>query len=173
MFGLTEQEMNNYRDSVQFFAGELATNIIGSSKFLAPIYREGDYVVPDMDALEDFIDDIEDILKPMTINMAYEYAHLQCESELTESEIIKKLIDKYKEYLFTEMLDIGLAFTEDVINKVPVEIVLELPYLYVDVIDPERADEDDKDNMLEERLDAYTKYIKDTFVNFTDSEEEE
>ena len=164
MFGLTEQEMDLYRDLSQDFAvRELTPRIVGNSKFITPLIQQDGEIVPNRQYINQLVTDIETLITFVTSHMAYEYAHLQDDSEITEQEIIKHLHSKYEDYLITQFIKYSIAFTTDIASEIVGGIILELPYLYAEVIQDANFDEDE---FLEEKLQAYNDYLNE---NFTDS----
>jgi hypothetical protein len=171
MFGLTEFEMEMYRNNTQDFAvREVTPRIMSNSKCIAPILMQGDKLLPDMGFVNQLMTDLETIITLTATNMSYEYAHLQCESELSESQIISQLHEKYESYVFMQMIKYGIAFTTDVITEIVGEIVLELPYLYISVVEDDGFDED---IFLEERLEAYNEYLDSNFSEYEEEDEED
>lgn len=174
MFGLTEEEMNLYRDLAQDFAVmDVTPKIKKEAQFITPVVIQDNEHVPDLVFLRQLLTDLETIITLTTTNMAYEYAHLQCETELSENEIIQRLHNKYEDYLIKNFIKYGIAFTEDVITEIVGEIILELPYLYISVIQDESFDEDE---FLENKLAAYNDYLNENFSglydDFLEDEEE-
>lgn len=168
MFGLTEQEMDLYRDLAQDFAvTDVAPKMVNRSQFMTPVYLKEDKYVPDTFFLRQLLTDIETIVVLTASHMAYDYAHLQCESEMKENEIIKHLHKKFDDYITSQFIKYAIAFTEDVTTEIVGEIILELPYLYVSVI---QDDEFDEDEFLEEKLAAYNDYLNE---NFSDTDEDD
>lgn len=171
MFGLTEKEMNLYKDLAQDFAvRDVTPIIISKAKVMTPLVQKGDNSVPDMEYVKLILHDIETIITITAAHMAYDYAYLQAESDKKEEEIIKHLHEKYDNYLFTQFIRYGLAHTLDVISEIIGEIILELPYLYISVIEDENFDED---TFLEEKMDAYERYLEENFPDYEEEEEEE
>lgn len=170
MFGLTEEEMNIYRDLAQDFAVEdVAPKIKKRSQFITPLVQKGEEMVPDMGYLRRLLTDLETIITLTAVNIAHEYAHLQCETNLEEHEVIKHLHNKYEDYVFKQFVKYGIAPTSDIMSEIAGEIILELPFLYAEVIQDENFDED---AFLEERLAAYNDYLNENF-SYPDDEEEE
>lgn len=171
MFGLTEQEMDSYRSLAQDFAIQEATpRIVSNSKFMTPVLKQGDELMPDRNFLSQILTDLETIITLTATHMSYEYAHLQCDSDLTETQIIERLHANYEDYVLIQMIKYGLAFTTEVIAEIVGEIVLELPYLYVAVVEDEDFDEDE---FLEEKLAAYDAYLDKNFAHDEGEDEEE
>lgn len=167
MFGLTEEEMNFYRDITQDYAVEtVAPKVKKQSIFIVDFVQQGDNAVPDMLQLRQLLTDLETIITLTATNMAYEYAHLQCETDLSEEEIVEYLHKKYEDYVFRQCLKYGVCPTADCMDEIVLSTMLELPYLYAEAIDDEDFDEDE---FLEERLAAYTKYLDE---NVHDDEED-
>jgi hypothetical protein len=168
MFGLTDYEMEMYRNNAQDFAvREVTPRIVSNSKFMTPVLIQEDRMIPDRGYVNQIVTDIETIITLTATNMSYEYAHLQCESELEESQIIAQLHEKFEGYVIMQLIKYGLAFTTDVVTEIVSEIVLELPYLYIAVVEDEDFDDE---LFLEERLEAYNDYLD---SNFADEEEDE
>lgn len=171
MFGLTEQEMNLYRDLAQDFAiVNVAPKIKKRSQFITPLTPKGSEMVPDMNYLRMVLTDLETIITLTATNMAYEYAHLQCETDLSEHEVIKHLHNKYEDYVFIQFVKYGIAPTSDIMSEIAGEIILELPYLYAEAIEDEDFDDD---KFLEERLQAYNDYLDENFSYPDDDDEDE
>lgn len=171
MFGLTEQEMDLYRDLAQDFAvRDVTPQIISSSKFITPGTLQGEELVPNTLFVRQLVTDVETIITLTASHMAYDYAHLQCDSTMREPEIIKHLHQKYEDYLYMQLIKYAIAFTADAVAEIVGEIILELPYLYVAVIQDEEFDEDD---FLEEKLQAYNEYLNDNFSEEDDDEEDD
>lgn len=171
MFGLSEQEMDLYRDLAQDFAvTDVAPQVVGNAQFMTSMVKIGNEVVPNRAAVNQMATDIETIITMTAVNMAYEYAHLECESELTEEEIIKHLNDKYDTYVVQQFLKYGLVFSADVILEIVGQTILELPYLYASAI---QAETFDSDEFLEEKLAAYNDYLTENFSDGFDDDEED
>ncbi|QIW88655.1 hypothetical protein P59_057 [Bacillus phage P59] len=171
MFGLTEFEMEMYRNNTQDFAvREVTPRIVSNAKIMTPVLMQGDKMVPDRGYVNQLVTDLETIITLTATNMSYEYAYLQCESELSESEIIAHLHEKYESYVLMQMVKYGVAFTTDFLTEVVSEIVLELPYLYISVVEDEDFDDE---LFLEERLEAYNEYLDSNFAEDEDEEDEE
>lgn len=168
MFGLTEQEMDNFRGLAQDFAvTNVAQEVIKSAQFIIPVTHEDDKTIPNTMYLSHLLTDLEFIITLTAMNMSYEYAHLQCETNLNEEEIINYLHNKFEDFLFRQFIKYGLAPTSDVMSEVVGEIILELPYLYAEAIEDEDFDED---AFLEEKLKAYNKYLDENF-SYPDDED--
>jgi hypothetical protein len=168
MFGLSEQEMDLYRDLTQDFAvRDVAPQIVSKSHFMTPLIKQGEELVPSRAFINQLVTDIETIITITASHMAYDYAHLQTELEMSEEDIIKHLHKKYESYVIQQFIKYGITFTEDTVLEIVGYIILELPYLYVSVIEDEEFDEDE---FLEEKLAAYNDYLNE---NFSDEEEEE
>lgn len=168
MFGLTEQEMDNFRGLAQDFAvTNVAQEVIKSAQFIIPVTHEDDKTTPNTMYLSHLLTDLEFIITLTAMNMSYEYAHLQCETNLNEEEIINYLHNKFEDFLFRQFIKYGLAPTSDVMSEVVGEIILELPYLYAEAIEDEDFDED---AFLEEKLKAYNKYLDENF-SYPDDED--
>lgn len=171
MFGLSEQEMDLYRDLAQDFAvKDVAPQVVGNAKFMTPLIRQGEEVVPNRAFIAQLVTDIETIITLTASHMAYEYAFLACESDMSEEEIIKHLHSKYDTYVIQQYIKYGIAATEDVVTEIVGNIILELPYLYGSVIEDDNFDEDE---FLEERLAAYNNYLNENFSDRDVEEEEE
>jgi hypothetical protein len=158
MFGLTDSEMENYRNIVQDFAvQELTTHIASSAIFAAPATVKDDVVYYDSSYVQHLVMDIEKIATLVMMDAAYEYADLQCDSELTETEIVGKLDKYYSNQIVVKCFQFGVAFTTEFVDEMIGIMIPELPYLYATAIEDENFDEDD---FLEERLDAYNIYLQ-------------
>lgn len=161
MFGFTEYEMEVYQNKVQSFAiQEVAHSVVGSARFITPATQKGDKVTPDMGFIKLILTDIETIITLTGTAMAYEYAHLQAESDLLEDDVIHHLHTKYEGYVITQFVKYGVVFTNDVIAEIVGNIILELPYIYAEVLDGEDFSEEE---FLEERLEAYNEYLDTNF----------
>ena len=168
MFGLTEDEMEGYRSLTQDFAvQEVAPRIVSKAQFMTPVLRQDEEIVPDREFLNQILTDLETIITLTASNMAHDYAYLQAESEKDEGEILAHLHSKYESYVMVQMIKYGMAFTVDAMTEIVEEIILELPYLYIMVVEDEEFDEDE---FLEERLGAYSDYLD---RNFADEDEDE
>lgn len=168
MFGLTEQEMDNFLGLAQDFAVmNVAQEVRNSAQFIIPATHEDGKTIPNTMYLSHLLTDLEFIITLTSVNMSYEYAHLQCETDLNEEEIINYLHNKFEDFLFRQFIKYGLAPTSDVISEVVGEIILELPYLYAEAIEDEDFDED---VFLEEKLKAYNKYLDENF-SYPDDED--
>lgn len=171
MFGFTDYEMDRYRDLAQDFAvTEVAPNVIKQSQFVVQAYMVDNQQVIDKAHLGQMVSDLEKIITFTASHMAYEYANLQCELEWEESEIIKHLHTKYEDYLVIQFIKYGLAFTLDVLTEIIGGIILELPYLYVSVMED---DEFDDDKFLEDKLEAYNDYMKNHMQEYKEEPEPE
>lgn len=163
MFGLTDQEMDNFRGLAQDFAvTNVAQEVIKGAQFITPVTHEDGKITPNTMYLSHLLTDIEFIITLTSVNMSYEYAHLQCETDLNEEEIINYLHNKFEDFLFRQFIKYGLAPTSDVTSEVVGAIILELPYLYAEAIEDEDFDEE---AFLEEKLKAYNKYLDENFSN--------
>jgi hypothetical protein len=170
MFGLSEFEMEKYKDTVQNFAVlEVAPFIVESFPHAVPVARQGDKLNPDMDVLHSIVQDIELITILTSLSIAHDYAHYQHEDELDEKEIVDKLHKKYEDYIFMQAVKYGLVFPFQAIDKLIAHVVVELPYLYTKSITDTNFDED---LFLEERLAAYDDYV-DKYMIAPEMEEEE
>jgi hypothetical protein len=168
MFGLTEQEMDLYRDLAQDFAVEhVAPTVKKQSQFMTPVVLKGDKYIPNTVFLGQLLTDIETIVTLTAKDMAYDYAFFQAESDMKEAEIIKHLHEKFESYVLLQFVKYGITFSTDVLSEIVGEIILELPYLYVSAIED---DEFDEDEFLEERLIAYNDYLD---KNFTKPEDDD
>lgn len=163
MFGLTDREMESYRNNTQDFAvREVTPRIVSNSKFMTPATIQGDKVIPDKVFFAQLVTDLETIITLTATNMSHDYAYLQCESKMSEAQIIAYLHDKYESYVLMQLFKYGVAFTSEAVAEIVGEIVLELPYLYIAVVEDENFDED---SFLEERLDAYNDYLESNFAD--------
>jgi hypothetical protein len=161
MFGLTEHEMESYLSSMQAFAiQEAAPSVVGGAKFMMPATQKGEKLVPDSTFFKLLVTDIETIITLTATSMAYEYAHLQHEAKLDEHEIVKHLHTKYDTNVLNQFIKYGLVSTTDVIPDIVGTLVLELPYIYAEVMEDEEFDEKD---FLAERLEAYDEYLDTNF----------
>lgn len=161
MFGLTEHEMESYLSSMQAFAiQEAAHSVVTGAKFMMPATQKGEKLVPDTTFFKLLVTDIETIITLTATSMAYEYAHLQHEAKLDEHEIVKHLHTKYDSYVLKQFIQYGLASTVDVVPDIVGTLVLELPYIYAEVMEDEEFDEKD---FLAERLEAYDEYLDTNF----------
>jgi len=171
MFGLTEQEISLYKDLTQDFAvRDVSPMILSKAGFITPILEdeEGEEV-PDTEYANQLLADIETIITLTATHMSYDYAFLQAESDKSEEEIINDLHDKYDASLVTQFIKYSITFTTDVINRILGEIILELPYLYMSVIEDESFDED---AFLEEKMKAYDKYLNDNFTAWDEKDDD-
>lgn len=161
MYGLTDKEMDLYLDFCQTFAiTEVTKDTLSKSKYITPLIKSNGKYVVDQVYVTNLLLDIEKVITLTTYSMAYEYAYLQCESELSESDIIKRLHDKYNAYIYQQFIRYGITVSSDISSDVVSQIILELPYLYAASIN----DEDfDGDEFLEEKLSAYNKYLQEQF----------
>ncbi len=169
MFGLTEEEVVLYKDLAQDYAvRDVAPTIISASKFITPLVEDKNgKPKPDALYIQQLLTDIETVITLTTTHMAYDYAYLQCESDKDEEGILKHLHNKYEDYLVSQFIKYGIAFTTAILTKIIGEIILELPFLYASVI---YEDDFDGDEFLDEKLEAYEKYLEE---NFSDDLEEE
>lgn len=157
MFGLSEGEMETYQEVVQNFAvTEVTPKICETAIMVLQAYKFGDIVAPALADVVSMKRDIESVVTLTSIHMSYEYAHLQCEMEMDEADVIKQLHTKYETYVINQFIKYGLGFTVDTIGHVVGEIMLELPYLYVQAIEDDNFDDD---LFLEEKLEAYNNYL--------------
>lgn len=165
MFGLTQQEMDLYNFLVQDFAIRDVTPIVVSkSKFITPLMDNGKgKKVPNSAYVNQLVQDIETIITITAMSIAMEYAHLQAESEKSEKEIIEYLHTKYEDHLVMQFIRYGVTFSTDVLSEIIGEIIIELPYLYINAIEDENFNED---SFLEEKMEAYSKYLDDNFNDF-------
>lgn len=158
MFGFTDYEMDIYRDLAQDFAvNEVAPNVIKQATFIVPAYIIDNQKAIDRTHLGQMTNDIEKIITFTASHMAYEYANMQCELDWEETEIIKHLHHKYEDYLVIQFIKYGLGFTLDILTEIIGGIILELPYLYVSVMED---DDFDDEQFMEEKLGAYNEYMK-------------
>lgn len=161
MFGLTESEMDMYRIMAQDFAiRDVVPQLLSNSHIITPLIIRNGKEVPDKDFVKDMVQDIEISVTLTTISMAVDYAHLQVESDKEEEDIIKHLHEKYENNLTNQFIRYGICFSSDVITEIIGQIVLELPYLYMGVIEDEDFDED---SFLEEKMEAYNNYLLGNF----------
>lgn len=168
MFGLTEDEMELYKDLAQDFAvRDVAPMIVSNSTFMVPVISNGGKNAPSVQYAKELVTDLETIITLVAAHMAYDYAHLQGETDLDEAEVIQHLHSKYEHYLINQFIKYGLTFSTDATTEIVGGIILELPYLYVAVIED---DDFDDDAFLEEKLSAYNEYLNE---NFSDIEEDD
>lgn len=171
MFGLTESEMDTYRSMAQDFAvRDVVPLLLSKSQIITPLIVHNGKQVPDKDFVKDMVQDIEISVTLTTVSMAVDYAHLQVESDKEEEEIIKHLHTKYENNLTSQFIRYGICFSSDVITEIVGQIVLELPYLYMAVIEDEDFDED---SFLEEKMEAYNNYLLENFSEEEIDEEED
>jgi hypothetical protein len=173
MFGLSEQEMDLYRDLAQDFAvKDVAPQVVGNAGFMTPLIQQDKDTapIPNRAFLNQLVTDIETIITLTASHMAYEYAYLECESDLAEEEIIKHMHSKYDIYVTQQFIKYGIASTAGVVTEIVGNIILELPYLYGSVIEDDDFDEDE---FLEDRLAAYNNYLNENFSDKDDEVEEE
>ncbi|AIW03352.1 hypothetical protein CPT_Mater195 [Bacillus phage Mater] len=171
MFGLTEQELASYRSMAQNFAIEEVTpKVVTGTEILAPIVKKGEKITADMQFVSKLVTDIETIITLTAVDMSYEYAHLQCDSDMTEEAIIDFLHKSFEDRVITQMISYGVVASSDAAVAIVKEIILELPYMYVAAIEDEELDEDE---FLEERLAAYNTYIDTHFADDKELEDED
>ena len=171
MFGLTDQEMESYRSFAQNFAvEELTPQVVTDSELLAPVLVKGEKMYPDMPFVNQLVTDLETIVTITTTTMAYDYAHLQSESDLLENEIIEKLHNKFETFVLNQFIRYGVVFTQEAITRIVSQTILELPYMYAAVMGDEEFNED---TFLEERLQAYNDYLDSNFGEDDLTEEDE
>ncbi|ALA07602.1 hypothetical protein BC01_010 [Bacillus phage BC01] len=170
MFGLSEKDFDEYRDLAQDFAvEELTPNILSGAKLITPLVEKDGKLLPIPSHINKMLSDLETIITLTTVNMACDYADLVTKLELTEADIIKHLHEKYEIYVTNQFIKYCLCFTTEASDLIVGEIILELPYLYVDAI----SDEDfDGDKYLEDKLKAYNDYLDNNPV-FSEEDEEE
>jgi len=170
MFGLSEIELDDYREIAQDFAvSELTPMIVEEAKLLTVLIEKDGKLLPLPSYINKMIGDLEQIITLTTVNMACDYAGLVSEMKLKEAEIIKHLHEKYESYVTKQFIKYNLCFTVESADRIVGEIILELPYLYVDAVDNE---EFDGDKYLEEKLVAYNEYLE-TNPIFGEEDEEE
>jgi hypothetical protein len=143
-----------------FAIQEAAPSVVGGAKFMMPATQKGEKLVPDSTFFKLLVTDIETIITLTATSMAYEYAHLQHEAKLDEHEIVKHLHTKYDTNVLNQFIKYGLVSTTDVIPDIVGTLVLELPYIYAEVMEDEEFDEKD---FLAERLEAYDEYLDTNF----------
>jgi len=166
MFGLTEDEMNKYIETIQNYAvEEVSPNIVSKAGIMSPAFQEGSKLEPDWVFINVMRMDIEHIITLTASLMAYDYAYLQCESDLEESEIASKLHDKYVEQLYMQFIKYSISLNSDICNTIVGEIILELPHIYIGITSD---DEDEIDDSLEEKLYDYNDYLDENFPDYLD-----
>lgn len=173
MFGLTESEMEIYRGIAQDYAvREVTPTVIGPSKIITPLEEDStqEDPKPNLAVVQHLLTDIETVITLTTSYMAQDYAHLQCESELSEKDIFSNLHTKFSNYVTHQFIKYGISFTVNSIDKIIEEILLELPFMYLSVIEGEDFDED---SYLEEKMDAYEEYIEENFMDSGPEDEED
>jgi len=171
MFGLTDQEMDSYRNFAQNFAvEELTPQVVADSQLLAPVLVKGEKMYPDMPFVNQLVTDLETVITLTTTTMAYDYAHLQAESDLLEDEIIDQLHTKFETFVLNQFIRYGLAFSPEAITRIVSQTILELPYIYAAVMED---DEFNEETFLEERLQAYNDYLDSNFGEDELDEEDE
>jgi hypothetical protein len=159
MFGLTDSEMENYRNNVLEFAmRDITPSIISDSRFIIPAAMHEGQLIADGAHMAHLKLDLEKIITMVTMDAAYEYADLQCEGELSEAEMIEKIHNHHSSLLVTRFIQYAVSFTTEVIDTIMGFIIPELPYLYSYAIEDDNFDED---LFLDERLDAYESYVLD------------
>lgn len=170
MFGLTEVEMERYKELAHNFAVQDVTPMIMSKSIIAaPLKAGASKPSPDAEFVQHLVLDIETVITLTVFSMAYEYAYLQT-TDMDELDIIKHLHHKYDGYLVMQFIKYCVAFTPEIIQEILGEIVLELPYLYSAAIEGDYFDED---AFLEEKLDAYSDYLAEYFSDVDAEEGEE
>lgn len=171
MFGLSEQEMEQYKNMIQNYAVmDVTPMVVGSAKFITPIIEKEDKAVPDTDYVNKLVTDIETVITLVSTHMAYDYAFLQSEPDIKEEEIVTGLHKKYETILMNQFFKYGVSFNMAVLNEILSELILELPYLYMSVIEDENFDDD---QFLEDKLEAYEKYLENNFSEEGDDDEED
>lgn len=167
MFGLSEREMEFYKNSSQEFATkDVIPSIMGHSKFVTPMIKKGKKEQPDTDYANQMIGDIETVITLLISHMCYEYAYLQTHSDDEEAAIIKLVHNKYESRLIDLFIKYGIAFSTDIVQEVVGNVVLELPYIYMAALDSDKFDE----KAFEEKMDAYEEYVKENFSEESDSQ---
>ncbi|AHN66537.1 hypothetical protein Bcp1_060 [Bacillus phage Bcp1] len=171
MFGLTEKELDRYKDLVQTYAiRDLATDVIEDSTLLVDlIVKDGKYY-PVPSFLNALVADIEIVLTVNALHTAYDYAHLQTDVNMSEIAIIQHLHNKYENEIINQFIRYGIAFSADVVEEAMTYLIVELPYLYLQAIDNEDFD---KDKFLEDRIKAYEDYLFEIGEAGDDEDEEE
>ena len=173
MFGLSETEMEKYRSIAQDYAiREVTPTIIGPSKFITPL-EEGstkENPKPNVAIIQHLLTDIETIITLTTSYMAQDYAHLQCDTDMEDKDILGSLHRKFSHYLTHQFIKYGITFTANSIDNIIEEILLELPFLYLYVVE---GDDIDEDEYLEEKMDAYEAYIEENFSGREDNDLDE
>lgn len=171
MFGLTEKELDRYKDLVQTYAiRDLATDVIEDSTLLVDlIVKDGKYY-PVPSFLKTLVTDIEIVLTVNALHTAYDYAHLQTDVNMSEIEIIQHLHDKYETAMINQFIRYGVAFSADVVEEAMTCLIVELPYLYLQAIENEDFD---KEKFLEDRIKAYENYLFEIGEAEEDDDEDE
>lgn len=171
MFGLTESEMDLYKDLSQDFAvRDVAPMVVKNAKFMTHIITHNGKKQPDAAYVNQIATDVETIITLTATHMAYEYAYLQFSSEKSEVDILKDLHDKYDSYLFSQFIKYGITFTSEVFAEIIGAILLELPFIYLSVIEGEDFEDQ---GIMEDKIKAYDQYLRDNFPEEEDIEEEE
>lgn len=172
LFGLTEMEMETYKGTIQDYAiNDVVPLVINGSRFLTPVLDEEETVSgepePDKDHIQGIITDVEISVTMTAIYMAYDYANNQKTEEQSEESLVKHLHEKYKDHLMAQFVKYGVSSSNSVISKVISELVLEMPYTYVESID----DEEFSDELfLEDRLEAHNNYLETYFSEICQEE---
>lgn len=170
MFGLSEEELDVYREIAQDFAvAELTPMIVEEAKLISIWTEQNGKLLPVPSYVNKMVSDLEQIITLTTVNMACDYAGLVSELKLTEAEIIQHLHEKYESSVTRQFIKYNLCFSVESADRIVSEIILELPYLYVDSVTNE---EFDGDKYLEEKLQAYNDYLENNPV-FAEEDEEE
>jgi len=161
MFGLSEYELETYKSLTQDFAiTEAAPTLASKAQFMVPAEVRGEKIIPDMPYLNQMKTDFETIVTLTATSMAYDYAHLLAESTLKDSEIIDKIYSKHESYVLMQFIKYGIVFTDESIREIVGIIILELPYLYMAVIEEDELEVDDE---VEARLEPYYDYVQENY----------
>lgn len=168
MFGLTEEDMDLYKELTQNFAVEVVAPMIGQqSKFITHMVTQDGKEQPDKVHINRLVTDVETVITLTVAHMAYDYAYLQYEGT-KEVDILKRLHNKYDTYLMSQFIKYGITFTTDVFGEVLGSILSDLPFIYASVTDDDINDEE----YIGEKLEAYDQYIQECFSEEEEEEEE-
>ncbi|AYJ75141.1 hypothetical protein BSP36_054 [Bacillus phage BSP36] len=167
MFGLSDKELIAYRNTIHdYVLDDLSPYIIEKVVYMAPFITKDGERTPDLQFVSTLVRDVENVILLAISAMSYEYAHLQCDLDLNEKDIIERLHYKYDNFIVHKFIQKGIAFSPEIVTEIIGDAILQLPYIYVNAIEDEDFDED---SFLEERADAYSAYIDE---NFTEEEDD-
>lgn len=167
MFGFSEEEMSTYDNIINDYAEEdLVPYILSEVLFMGPAATVNGEKSVDIPFIEELVSDIAQVIQSTVVSMAYEYAELQCDLDIEESEIIKILHNEYERSLVGEFISHGIAFTSDIPVEIVGDIIIQLPYFYLNALESESVD---TDKFFEDKFEAYAAYIEENFPD--DSEE--